>query len=320
MIFLILALVFVIGEGFFSGIETGFISLRRSRVKHAADKKDENAMILEHYLKRPELILTTASLGTNICLVLSSLCLKQATMDFGLNGGFALLIMTIIMTILLIIVEIVPKDWFRQNAYDRCAIFAKLFHFLALILLPMAMVLTYLTEKFNNLFLNSKTKSKNQGKRNDFIHLLQESESANIIDKQQVGILEKSLDIYSMEVENIMIPQNKVMKVPINSTITNAMNICREHNISRLPIENKDKWIGFFSIYDATISIAETEWDNSKVTACMRPLQSIYSEANTSVILELTNRFKTPILSVIDKNTKKELGLISKMDIVKQLF
>ncbi len=319
MIFLVLAFLFILIEGFFSGIETGFVSLRRSRVKYAADKKDKSAIILEYYLKNPKLMLTTTLLGANISLVLASLCSKEATLHFGLEGGVALLVMTVIMTILLLIVEIVPKDWFRQLPYERCAKFAKLFQILAFLLLPIAIVLTYFTEKINNIFLKSKT-SQTKSKRNDLIHLLEESVTANIIDKQQGQILEKSLTVYSSQVKDIMIPKSKVKTIDFNSSITEAMDICREFNISRLPIQNKNRWIGFFSIYDATLSVPEKEWNSSKVTLSMRPLQSIYANANTSVILDLTNKFRTPILTVIDKMSKEEVGIISKIDIVKLLF
>ena len=319
MIFLILAFLFILVEGFFSGIETGFVSLRRSRVKHAADKKDKSAMILEYYLKNPKLMLTTTLLGANISLVLASLCSKEATLHFGLEGGMALLAMTVIMTILLLIVEIVPKDWFRQLPYERCAKFAKLFQILAFLLLPIAIVLTFFTEKINNIFIKSKT-TQTKSKRNDLIHLLEESVTANIIDKQQSEILEKSLTVYSSQVKDIMIPKSKVKTIDFNSTITEAMDICREFNHSRLPIQNRNKWIGFFSIYDATLSVPEKEWNSSKVTICMRPLRSIDANVNTNVILDLTNKFRTPILTVIDNITKEDIGIISKMDIVKLLF
>jgi CBS domain containing-hemolysin-like protein len=69
MNYLITAFVFMFFQSFFSGIETGLVSMRKSRVKLGVKHNNIQAKILNFFIERPGVMLATTLVGTNICVV-----------------------------------------------------------------------------------------------------------------------------------------------------------------------------------------------------------------------------------------------------------
>ena len=62
----------VMGEAFFSGMETGVISIRRLRLRHRLRQGDAAARSLAFFLEEPDRLLGTTLVGTNLCVVVAS--------------------------------------------------------------------------------------------------------------------------------------------------------------------------------------------------------------------------------------------------------
>jgi len=60
----------VLASAFFSGIETGLISLNRLRLRHEVERKNRRAMILNTFVESTERLLGTTLIGTNLANVL----------------------------------------------------------------------------------------------------------------------------------------------------------------------------------------------------------------------------------------------------------
>ena len=63
----------VLGEGFFSGSEIALVSVDRIRLRHDAKMGKKDAKLVINLLKRPEWVLGTTLIGTNICTVTSTM-------------------------------------------------------------------------------------------------------------------------------------------------------------------------------------------------------------------------------------------------------
>ena len=64
--YLLLTLFFVVCQGFFSGMETGMVSVLRPRAEHAAREGSRSAALLVYFLHRPGIMIATALIGVNI--------------------------------------------------------------------------------------------------------------------------------------------------------------------------------------------------------------------------------------------------------------
>ncbi len=104
-------------QGFFSGAEIAIVNCDRAKLRHRAKQGDEGAKLALRMLERPEVILSTTLVGTNIALVLlTSLATVTAITLVGEEGDiFAALLL---IPITLILGEVVPKSVFQQRADD----------------------------------------------------------------------------------------------------------------------------------------------------------------------------------------------------------
>ena len=125
--YLFLTLLFSIFQGIFSGLETGLVSVLRPRAEHAAEQGGRRARMLVYFLHRPGIMIATALIGVNISVVLASLMAKELFRTLNWTGSTALTLGSMALSVLMLFFEILPKNWFRENACARCTYFAPLF-------------------------------------------------------------------------------------------------------------------------------------------------------------------------------------------------
>jgi len=324
MIYVFITLFFMIMMAFFSGIETGLISLRKSRVKHGVKQKILKAAILDFFISHPGYMLATTLIGTNICIVCSSNSAKAAAAVLGYKGPAVIFIITGIMTVLLLFIEIVPKDWFRQQPYQRCMFFAYLLYASYFILfIPVKMVSAF-TAFFSALITKSSSEPSAGLIREDFRILLRESENAGIIDNQAADILDRALEFHDIRPGDIFIAAASVIDIQPDMSVFDAIQFSRRHGKSRLPVRvgtGEQKWKGIFTVYDALFNIPEPLWKNTLVTECLRPLIEITESATMNDMLLNAKSSETGILIVCSQSEKKtHLGILTISDIIKLLF
>lgn len=322
MILIITIIVILILNSFFAGIEIGLISMARPRLRHAAARGSTSARLLERMTAKPQLMIATTLLGSNLCIVLASILVDQLFASFGFSATTALISSTLVMTMLLMISEIVPKDWFRQSPEERCIAFAPIYFFFGIILWPGAKVLSWLTMVALKSFSTSAdSDAKNTRKllRSDFRLLLRDSKSAGSLDSGEADILEKSLNFNSQHIRDIYTPLEQLTTIAFDETISAAIVICRHSGKSRLPIIKNGEWKGFFSLYDAIYRVVESKWDSTTVRDCMRTTESISLDAPIADALKLTRRNQTRMLFV--SNSKgQNIGVVTPTDVARILF
>ena len=110
MTYLITAFIFMFFQAFFSGIETGLVSMRKSRVKLGVKENLTGAKILDFFIEHPGIMLATTLVGTNICVVCAANMVKKASASLGYTEPWHMLAATAGMTLFLLAAEIIPKD------------------------------------------------------------------------------------------------------------------------------------------------------------------------------------------------------------------
>ena len=86
MIFLIAGLIFfLLLYCFFNGCEIGLISSQKLRITHFTMLGQKRAAIIQFFLSRPHLMLSTTLTGTNIALVCASIITEKILAGYGLN-------------------------------------------------------------------------------------------------------------------------------------------------------------------------------------------------------------------------------------------
>jgi CBS domain containing-hemolysin-like protein len=333
MIYLFATFVFILLQAFYSGIETGLISIQKPRVNLGVKQNQKGAKILDFFLSRPSVMLSTCLLGTNICVVCASVMAKKTVESFGFNSKTGYLCASLLMTLSLLAAEIIPKNWFRQQPYQRCLRFSALLYASYWVLQFPAKMLSKLSDTVSKQFSKRRQTESNSKAiiREDFRLLLRESESADIIDSEAADILDRSIDFHSTKVGEICIKFKNVHSLPAATTIQEAIQFCNDNNCSRVPVfvskpdsNQPSRWIGIFSVYDAIFNVPEEKWSTSSISRFIRPVTTIPANAALNEVIMQTNRrfSKTPLLVVIEPGdtSDKQLGIITPQDVVKRLF
>jgi len=322
MIFNIAALlVTILLIAFFSGNEIGLISCQKSRIATLVKNGSKRAAMILYILDRPALMLATTLVGINICTVCASILAKQVAVEAGVPTNYYSWIVILVLPMLLLFPEIIPKNWFRQAPSRRCVFFAPLLMFMLIILYPIS--------KLISLFTSASVKLLDKGKRgtqarwlmrDDFRYLIRDSENAGVIDSEAADILDRSLTFHQLKVKDIVTPFEKVIHISATTTIREAANLCREHDVSLMPIKSKrGKWIGIFSIYDAIFATNESTWDKLTVTACMRKLFFLDSKQPLPEVISTAQKNNCRMLAVRDE-TGKAIGIVTPSDVSDRLF
>jgi CBS domain containing-hemolysin-like protein len=114
---LLLIPVLLLLQGFFSGSEIAIVSCDKSRLRHKARQGDRGSKLALRMLERPEVILSTTLVGTNISLVLLTALVSTAVIAaVGGKGDFLAVVLLVPFT--LVLGEIVPKSVYQQRADD----------------------------------------------------------------------------------------------------------------------------------------------------------------------------------------------------------
>ena len=314
---------------FFSGIETGLVSLRKSRVKHGVKQKILRASILDFFISHPDYMLATTLIGTNICIVCSSNSAKAAVESLGFKGTASILVLTGIMTVMLLFIEIVPKDWFRQQPYQRCMFFAYLLYISYIVLYIPVKLISAFTSFLSSVITKTTTAMESSAGllREDFRILLHESEDAGIIDSEAANILDRALEFHYIQPGDLFIEHSSVIDIQSDMSVYDAIQFCRRHGKSRLPVkvgpsrDVKRKWKGIFTVYDALFDIPENQWKDLLVGECLRPLVEISEKATMNDMLMNAKSSETGILIVCsDSEDKEHLGILTISDIIRLLF
>lgn len=321
--FLLLTSFFIGCQGFFSGMETGLISVLRPRAEHAARNGSRRAGLLVYFLHRPGIMIATALIGVNISVVLASLSAKELFRALNLTGNTAMTLGSVMLSVLMLCFEIVPKNWFRESAYRRCLIFIPVFYGFYLLLWGPVQLFSAFTAFLNRMiskFRKETQKEPNAVVREDFRLFLRESQLSGSVDKDTASILDRAMDVPGMLIRQILVPEAKVRSIPSDMTIRNAFQFCQKHDLTKVPIRMPDgKWGGAYSIYDAIYSVDEEKWDSTPVLACAVRIYFIEENLRLGELLERLRFRRIPFFVVLDRN-RKQIGIVRPEDLAALLF
>lgn len=322
-LYLLLTLFFVLCQGFFSGMETGMVSVLRPRAEHAARNGNRPARLLVYFLHRPGIMIATALIGVNISVVMASLMAKELFRQLDLNGNWGITCCSVLLSILMLCFEIIPKNWFRESAYKRCSRFIMLFYgFYLMLWLPVRLfsAFTGALSRLINRFGKEEPKEPNVVMREDFRLYLRESQHSGSVDEATVSILDRAMDVPGMLIHQILIPSRKVHSIPSDLPIRKAFQFCQEHDLTKVPIrDRRGRWIGVYSVYETIYSVDESKWDSTPVSASAMQLYFIDENLRLGELLEKMRFRRITFFAVLDRN-KKQLGIVRPEDLAALLF
>ena len=238
----------LIAEGFFSGSEIGVVSADQMRLRHEAAKGSRGAKLALEMLKKPEWLLSTTLVGTNISVVTNT-TMGTALMIhlFGDNGSW--LAILIVAPLIWVFGEIVPKSVFQQRADTITPKAIFVLRFASFVFFPILVVFTFVTQLFTRLFGKSESPFI---LREQIITMLDMPAQEGDIQPVETNMIRRMFQFSSATVEDVMVPLIDVAAVDRSTSCREALAIATEKAHVRLPVfqERVDQVVGLLHTLD----------------------------------------------------------------------
>ncbi len=228
----------IVFSAFFSGSETGLMSINRYRLRHLADQRHRGAMRAQRLLERPERLIGLILLGNNFVNILASAI--ATVIGLRLLGETGIAVATFVLTIVvLIFAEVTPKTIAALHP-ERYALPA------ALVLEPLLKVLYPLVWLINRItdglfrILGIRTDGGGQMDLSAEELRVVVNEAGAMIPRRHQQMLLSILDLEKATVEDIMVPRNEIVGIDITDPWEDIVKQLTESQHTRLPVYEDD--------------------------------------------------------------------------------
>lgn len=299
----------VLLSGFFSGIETGFVSCNKIRIHYRMEKGSAGARMVWSLIQNPHRVLATTLVGTNICVVIGSIvatyvCIKM----FGENG---LLIATCIMVPMnLIFGEVLPKTIYRTYSDKFVSLTAPVLLFFQKILFPIIILIEGITNIIMKGFRIKYTKKDLFITKEDIELLVRQITREGVLSRSEQGAIHQIFDFRYTRVGDIMVRLRDIISIDFTDDKRTIIDKARRSRFTRHPVLENKQIKGVLNIFD--IFYNEGDWHKF-----IRPIRQVYANQRINHVLYQMQRNKELISAVVRKG--KFIGIISLEDIIKEI-
>jgi len=262
LLLIIPILLFLALEAFFSGSETAIISTSKMRLKALADRGNSRAKLTSQLLSRPERLLGTTLVGTNIAVAAgTTLSAFLLTRSLGADhSGLGTYINTIVMTpLILIFGEIIPKSICRARANSIALTISPALRWASVVFYPIVTAITKISSSIAMIF-SSRSRHQQATAVEELRLLARLSEKEGLLRPQQRKMVHSVFDLEQQTIEQVMIPLVDVVSVERDISQEELYEKATETGFSRFPVyqDRIDNIIGIANVLDALYSIDDT--------------------------------------------------------------
>ncbi len=228
----------IVLSGFFSGSETGLVSLNRYRLRHLKKQKHRGAQRASELLEKPDRLIGLILLGNNFVNILaSSITTIIAIRLWGENGiAIAAGILTLV---ILVFAEVAPKTLAVLHP-EKIAFPATLFLApLLKLLYPIVWFVNVIANGLLKLLGVSADHNKGEHLTSDELRTVV-SEAGAMIPRRHQRMLTNILDLENVTVNDIMIPRNEIVGIDLDDEWEDIVKLLTNCRHTRLPVYRSD--------------------------------------------------------------------------------
>ncbi|WCE29242.1 HlyC/CorC family transporter [Vibrio sp. SCSIO 43137] len=213
ILFSLLACLIVI-SGYFSGSETGMMSLNRYRLKHLAGQGHKGAKRVEKLLNRPDRLIGLILIGNNLVNILASAI--ATILGMRLYGDLGVAIATGLLTlVVLVFAEVTPKTLAALYPERVSFLSSIVLNILMKLLAPLVLLVNLITNSVLKIFGVKATHGTEDPLSSDELRTVV-NEAGGLIPRRHQDMLISILDLENVTVNDIMIPRNEITGIDIN--------------------------------------------------------------------------------------------------------
>ncbi|PLV52437.1 DUF21 domain-containing protein [Erwinia sp. E602] len=206
--------IMILVSAYFSGSETGMMTLNRYKLRHQAKNGDRAARRVEKLLRRPDRLISLVLIGNNLVNILASAI--GTIVGMRLYGDAGVAIATGILTFLvLVFAEVLPKTiaalYPEKVAFPSSVLLGPL----QVVMLPLVWLLNTITRMLMRMVgIKTDGSASSALSKEELRTIVYESRS--LMSRRNQDMLLSVLDLEKVDVEQIMVPRNEIVGININ--------------------------------------------------------------------------------------------------------
>lgn len=235
----------LIAEGFFSGSEIAVVSADRMKLRHQAAKGSEGARLALDMLQKPEWLLSTTLVGTNIAVVTNT-TMATALMLQLFGQGYSWLAVVLVAPLIWVFGEIVPKSVFQQRADAITPRVIFILRFCSFLFYPILVVFSFLARLLGRLFGANKGGQNPFTLREEIQTMMQMSSGGGDIEPMEQDMIRRLFNFGETSAREVMMPLIDLVVIERDVDCGEARKLAIECSHARIPVyqERVDRIVG----------------------------------------------------------------------------
>ncbi len=329
---LIIIMILVFVNGFFSAAEIAVITVRKTKIKELVNKKIPFAKTLEKLKSDIEKFFITIQIGITIVGTLASVIAGTISVKYlspmlsyilgkysQYSEAISIAITTILITaIFLLFGELLPKSIATRKPVGIALISSSFIDIFSKIMSPFIYIINLPHQWIVRLVMKQNIYSENKISEDEIRLIIEEGVSSGVLEKQEQELIEKIFGFTDTKAKDIMIGIESVDMISINNTKEEIIDKIIATGHSRFPVydKTKDNIIGIMTARDFYYVYFESEAFILK--DILRKPITINSEEKISNLLREMQKKKIHMALV--KDSSGIIGIITLEDIVEEII
>jgi len=317
MLFVVLGILIFI-SAYFSGSETGMMSINRYRLKHLENQNHSGAKRVSKLLAKPDKLIGLILIGNNLVNIFATLITGIIAQRLYGDAGvfYSGLLLTLV---ILIFAEITPKTlaalYPEKVAFPSSLILTLLLK----LLYPFVIAVNWITNGILALLGISSEQREQHSLSSDELRTVV-NESGAMLKSRDQDMLVGILDLENVTVEDIMIPRNELVGIDINEDWKRIQKQLTQSNHTRVLLyrDNIDDAVGYVHVRDALRLVSKGQFTKATLLRAVRELYFIPEGTPLNVQLLKFQRAKERIGLVVDEYGDIQ-GLVTLEDILEEI-
>lgn len=303
-------------SAFFSGSETAYSSLSRTRLTALANDGNRKAKLALQNGEDFDRFLTTILVGNNIVNTASS-TITTALLTAVLGADLGVIVATVLMiTVLLIVGEITPKSVAKKNPEKFAMKVAGPVHGAIVVFTPISWFFMKISQGIARL-MGADGKADPMTEE-ELSVMIDEVQKEGTLEKSEGDLVKSALEFDDIKVGEICVPRVDMKAVDVDVTIEELKDLFVETEYSRIPVYEGtiDRIVGAVFLKDFFNRISSGR--DFKVTDIIRPVKFVPETTSVASVLNGLQKAKLQMAIVFD-STGGTVGMVTMEDLLEEL-